>query len=203
LKSLLTAVSYVLHPVFVPLLGTVTYFILAPHDLTLSQQFLLGVQVSILTVFIPISFYLLLRTLGRADSIMLAKVSQRKLPLVIQSILLFLLISKSVTIDKIPELYFFFVAGLASTLAALAFSLMKVKASLHMLGIASVTIFTVVLSILYQTNALILIAILVVANGAVASSRLLMKAHSETELVLGIICGALPQMAIGYVYLYL
>ena len=192
-----------MHPVFIPLFGTLSYFLLAPHYLTTWQQFLVAMQVSILTIFIPVSFYFLLRALGRVDSLMVAKVSQRKLPLLIQSVLLFLLVSKSVTIDKIPELYFFFLAALASTMAALAFSLLKVKVSLHMMGISAITVFTVVLSILHHANAILLISTLVFANGLTASSRLQMKAHSETELILGLICGVLPQIAIGYVYLYL
>jgi hypothetical protein len=203
LNRILPLFSYIFHPVFIPLFGTLSFFVLAPHYLNLTQQFLVCVQVSILTIFIPISIYLLLKTIGKIDTIMVGKVSQRRLPLLIQSILLFLLISQSITIDKIPELYFFFLAGLASTLAALAFSLLKVKASLHMMGIASLTVFAFVLSILYQSNAIILISLLVLANGLIASSRLQMKAHSETELALGFICGMLPQIAIGYVYLYL
>ena len=203
MKNILPFFSYALHPVFIPIFGTLSYFLLAPHYLTTWQQLLVLMQVSILTIFIPVSFFFLLRALGRVDSLMVAKVSQRKLPLLIQSVLLFLLITKSVTIDKIPELYFFFLAALASTLAALAFSLLKVRVSLHMMGISAVTIFTVVLSILHQTNAIFLIAALIFANGLTASSRLQMKAHSETELLLGLICGILPQVAIGYVYLYL
>lgn len=203
MKNILPFFSYVLHPVFIPLYGTLSYFLLAPHYLTPWQQFLAGIQVAILTIFIPVSFYFLLRALGSVDSVMVAKVSQRKLPLLIQSILLFLLISKSITIDKIPELYFFFVAALASTLAALAFTLMKVKISLHMMGISALTVFAVVLSVMHHINAILLISALVMANGLTASSRLHMKAHSETELILGFICGTLPQAAIGYVYLYL
>ncbi len=132
---------------------------------------------------------------------MAGKVSQRKLPLLIQSVLLFILITKGITIGRVPELYFFFLGALASTMAALAFSLLKAKVSLHMMGIGSLTVFVLFLSISTQTNAVYPIAGVLFLNGLIASSRLQMKAHSGTELSLGYICGIVPQLAVCYVYL--
>lgn len=167
----------------------------------MGQQYLVFIQVAIITLFIPVSFFFLLRSLGKIDSMMAGKVSQRKLPLLIQSVLLFILISKSITIDRIPELYFYFLGALASTLAALIFSMLRVKISLHMMAIGSLTVFVIFMSLANQQNILYPIAGLFLLNGVIASSRLQMKAHSITELAVGFICGILPQMIIGYVYL--
>ncbi|RTY95722.1 hypothetical protein EKL98_16790 [Flavobacterium bomense] len=125
---------------------------------------------------------------------MLADISQRKIPLVIQCFLTILLIQKSITIYHFPELYFFFLAGLLSTIIALIFLFYKIKASLHMIAVSALTVFVIGLSIHNQAQNIDVIAFLVLMNGFVASSRLEMKAHTPKELVIGLISGLLPQL---------
>lgn len=68
-----------------------------------------------------------------------------------------------------------------------------------MLAISGLTTFIIGLSIHYQTNLVLLIGVLVLLNGAIASSRLLLKAHSSTELILGMCIGSIPQfLAFAY-----
>jgi len=40
-----------------------------------------------------------------------------------------------------------------------------------------------------------------ILNGLVASSRLMMKAHSNKELLIGFLCGIIPQIGLLYVWL--
>jgi hypothetical protein len=165
------------------------------------QKYLIVIQITIIMVFIPICFYYLLRSLGKVDSIMLSELSQRKIPLLVQAILIYTLLNKSITIDKIFELYFFFLGAFASTIAALLLSLLKIKASLHMLGISALTAFVIGLSYHNHANALFTIAFLVLMNGIIGSSRLHMKAHSVTELVIGFCSGLFPQVMLWYFWL--
>lgn len=132
---------------------------------------------------------------------MLHELAQRKIPLLIQCLLLFILISKSITIDAIPELFFFFAGGLASSALALILTFARVKASLHMIGISALTAFAMGLSFHNETNALLPITALVFANGLVASSRLEMKAHSAVELAIGFCCGLIPQLVLWYFWI--
>jgi hypothetical protein len=160
------------------------------------QKYLILLQIAIITIFIPISFFFLLRSFGRVDSVMVSELSQRKIPLLIQGVLILMLIQKSITIDLIPELYFFFLAGFISTLLALIFLFCKIKASIHMIGISTLTAFVIGLSIHNQIDIISTITFLILMNGVVASSRLAMKAHSNKELIIGFFSGLLPQMAL-------
>lgn len=189
------------HPVFISVYATLLYFLIDVNAYNREQQYLILLQISIITVFIPICIFFLLRSLGKIDSIMLSRLSQRKIPLALQCILLYILISKSITIDAIPEMFFFFAGALASSLLALSLSFVKVKASLHMLGISALTAFAMGLSFHNQANVLVLIVILVALNGLVASSRLEMKAHTNSELAIGFLCGLLPQILLWYGWL--
>ena len=111
------------------------------------------------------------------------------------------LIQKSITLDRIPELFFFFFGGLLSTLLTLLFLFGKIKASIHMIGISSLTSFVVGLSLHNQINFMYYIAFLILMNGIVASSRLEMKAHSNIELAIGFLLGLLPQLALYFFWL--
>lgn len=201
MKKILPFFSYLFHPVFIPVFATWLYLFLNENYFIPGQKYLIIVQIAIITIFIPISFYFLLRSLGKIDSVMVSEVSQRKIPLIIQAILLYILISKSITLDTIPELYFFFLGLLLSTFFALIFTYLSVKVSLHMLGISALTAFVIGLSFHNQTNSIFLVAILVLMNGLVASSRLDMKAHSATELGLGFFCGLIPQLLLWIFWL--
>ncbi|NUY80564.1 hypothetical protein HUK80_06635 [Flavobacterium sp. MAH-1] len=201
MKKVLPAFSYLFHPIFVSVYATLLYFLLDLNAYNTSQKYLILLQISIITVFIPICIFFLLRSLGKIDSIMLSELSQRKIPLFIQCLLLYILITKSITIDAIPELFFFFAGAAISSLLAFALSFLKIKASLHMLGISALTAFVVGLSFHNQVNALLIVVGLVALNGFVATSRLEMKAHTGSELAIGFCCGLIPQIVLWYCWL--
>ena len=201
MKKILPLFSYLLHPIFIPVFGTLLYLFLNENYFAAEQKYIIMVQVSIIMVFIPICFFYLLRTLGKVDSVMLSNLSQRKIPLAIQAILIGVLIGKSITVAVIPELYYFFLGGLASTVLALILLFIRTKASLHMLGISGLTVFAIGLSLHNQVNAIYMIAFLLLMNGIVAASRLEMNAHTERELVFGGFIGVVPQLALWYFWL--
>ena len=201
MKKILPFFSYLFHPIFIPLLGTVFYVILEAQYFTLPQYLILFLQIIIITFLLPVAFFYLLRTFGKIDNVMLSDISQRKIPLFLQLMLFAVLIQKSITIDKFPSLYFFFVGGLLSTIITLSLLYIKFKASIHMIGISSLTVFIIGLSIHNQVNTINTVAFFVIMNGAVASSRLYMKAHSNKELFVGFLCGVIPQSLLLYFWL--
>ena len=145
--------------------------------------------------------FLLLRATGNVDTIMIAKTSQRKIPLVIHCFLLILLVRKSITIERYPELHFFLLGALMSTMLALVLLFGNIKASLHMIAISSLTVFVIGLSLHFQFQNIVAITLLILLNGIVASSRLEMKAHTNTELILGFCLGTIPQVLLLFLWL--
>jgi hypothetical protein len=201
LKKFLPFFSYAFHPIFVPLLGTVFYVLLDAKYFTLPQYLILFLQIIIITFLLPIAFFYLLRTFGKIDNIMLSDISHRKIPLLLHIALLSVLIQKSITIDRFPALYFFFLGGIISAVCAFLLLYAKIKASIHMIGISALTIFIFGLSLKNEINTVHLMALLVILNGLVASSRLIMKAHTNKELLIGFLCGVIPQIGLLYVWL--
>ncbi len=200
-NSFLVLFSYLFHPLFIPLMGTLLYLGISPISYSPAQLLYLCLQVSLLTIFIPVAIYFWLKTLGKADTAMLQKRTQRKIPLLLGCILLYILAVKCITKAILPELHFFILGGVISNGLAFLYLFMKVKASLHQLGISALTCFVLGLSAHFQVNLSYGIALLLLLNGLVASSRLAMKAHSYAELAIGFGLGAIPQLALWLIWL--
>ncbi|MGE4347896.1 MAG: hypothetical protein AB7D46_10875 [Flavobacteriaceae bacterium] len=198
MKKFLPIFSYVFHPLFIPVMATLFYFYFGTNYFLFREIYIIIIQTVIVTVIIPILFFWLLYVLKKADSIMVADINQRKIPLLVQTLLFFYLIAKIIRIEYFHELYFCFLASIASTFLAFGLLFLRKKASLHLMGITGFLTFVILLSIHTQNNFVPFIAFLVFVCGAVASSRLFMKAHTPKELVLGSFIGILPQLAFAY-----
>ena len=196
MKYFLKIGAYIWHPLLMPLLGTLIYFIITPRYFDIEIIKAKVIAIAILSLFIPIVTYFLLKNLRMVNSIKLEQVWERKIPLMLQSLLI-LAITKLVFDPYIsPELYFFFVGILFSTLSTLLMVFFKIKISLHQMGIAGLTLFVIALSVHFQVNMLLWIALFLFANGWVASSRLYTKSHTQLELILGFFFGVIPQLLV-------
>ncbi|MDI1316332.1 hypothetical protein [Flavobacterium sp.] len=201
MKKILPFFSYAFHPIFIPLFGTFFYVLWDSHYFTMAQCLILFLQIIIITILLPIAFFCLLRTFGKVETVMLSDISQRKIPLILQIMLFAVLIEKSITFERFPSLYLFFFGGIISSILAFVFLFGKIKASIHMIGISSLTVYIIGLSIHNEINTINTVAFFVIINGVVASSRLVMKAHSNKELLIGFFCGAIPQCVLFYFWL--
>ena len=172
LKKILPFFSYLFHPIFIPVYAALFYFFWNDSYFTNPEKYFAIFQIVIITIVFPFSFSLHVTNAGKVDSVMVSEISQRKIPLVILCFLTILLIRKSITIEHFPELYFFFLGGLLSTILALILLFFKTKASLHMVAISALTVFVIGLSIHNQTQNINTIAFLVFMNGVVASSQI-------------------------------
>lgn len=201
MKKTLPLFSYIFHPVFIPVYATL-FYLFSNNSYSFNQEkYFVLLQVLIITVLIPLLFIFLLRATGKISSLMAPMVSERKIPLLIQCFLIILLVRKSITVDRYPELHFFLLGALFSTLIALLLLFVRTKASLHMVGMSALTVFVFGLSFHYQTQNIFAIIFLTTMNGFVASSRLVMKAHTFKELIIGILLGSFPQMLLLYLWL--
>lgn len=194
MNAFLKSVAYILHPLFMPLIGVLCYYSVSPKFI--EPQFMMAklIAVCIITIIIPIITFFLLKNLGVISSIHLEKISERKYPLIIQMVLLLLILKMVFKAYDDPELYYFFAGILFTSLTALFLVLFKFKASLHQMAISGVTFFILGLSLHFHINLLIWIAICVVLNGLVATSRLHTKSHTNSELIIGFAIGTIPQL---------
>lgn len=190
----LKSAAYIFHPLLMPLIGARLYFSLTPRFIEPQIINAKTYAIIIITILIPLISFFLLKNLGLVKSIKLKEVQERKFPLMVQTLLILVIIKMVFSSYQTPEMYYFFVGVLFSTLSALILVLFNFKASLHQMGVAGVTMFLIALSVHFNKNYLLEIGVFFLINGWVASSRLETKSHTIPELVTGFIIGVIPQI---------
>jgi hypothetical protein len=140
----------------------------------------------------------MLKALGKVKSFTEATIEERRLPIFIQVVLLYFLLNYTILDTHFPELYKFFQAGFISAFLVFVSVIFRFKTSLHMIGITSLFVFSMMLSSYFEIEATYTLAYLIMCMGFVASSRLYMKAHTPIELIAGIIIGGLPQVFVWF-----
>lgn len=193
---LLKIASYIFHPLWMPFAGSLLYFVLTPRFFPVGVIQAKLLAIAIITLFIPIVFYFLLKNLGKVSTVFLSDVSERKWPLFFFILLVLMVLKQILNLYNYPALYYYFVGILFSSLTCLILVYLRFKVSLHMVGLTGFTVFLLALSIYYRINLVATIAFLVMALGLTASSRLYLKAHTGTELIFGFFIGLLPQIIV-------
>lgn len=187
-------ISYLLHPLFIPIGGTVAYFLITPKYTPLEIQSASILPIFILTVIIPIVTFFILKNLGLVNSIFLETATERKYPLYIHATILLLILYKVIPNNFVSELYFYFTGLLGATVACILLLLFNFKTSLHAVGVSSLLMYLINLSIHFEINLIIAISIFIVLTGAILSARLYLRAHTRIELIMGIFIGLLSQL---------
>ncbi len=198
IKYLLKPFSYIFHPIFISLYGAILYFLFTNNINYLAEMYLSCIQIFILTILLPISFYSLLKVFKKIQSFTEATIEERRLPIFIQLVLLYLLLKFTLLETHFPELFKFFQAGFMSTFLVFVSIMFRFKASLHMIGCTSLAVFVFMFTSYLAITALNTVAFLILCMGFVASSRLYTKAHTPIELIAGILLGGLPQIFIWF-----
>ncbi|MFD1016724.1 hypothetical protein [Winogradskyella rapida] len=190
---ILKGVSFVFHPLIMPLLGVLFYFSKTPRYIPTAVMKAKIFSIVILTIILPILLFFLLKTINKVQSIYLKSTQERLIPLFINCIILALILIRVLTPNEIIELYYFFLGILFSTLICFILAVFKFKASIHMIAASGFFMFAVGLSLHYHININGTIALMMIIMGAIATSRLHLKAHTNKELLIGVLTGLGPQ----------
>ncbi|MFK2819331.1 hypothetical protein U0L90_04325 [Flavobacteriaceae sp. LMIT009] len=194
MSSFLKSISYIFHPLFMPLIGTAFFFSKSPRylpeDLIKAKIFSIG----LLTVMLPIMLYFLLKAFRQVKTVHLPTAKERILPLALNCIIIFVIVERILPKNEIIELYCFFIGILLSTLTCLILAIFMFKASIHMIAVSGIFMFFVAISIHYNINIMGSIVLIILIAGAVATSRLHMRAHNNIELLMGVFIGIVPQL---------
>jgi hypothetical protein len=179
-----------------PLLGVMFYFSKTPRFIP--QPIIYGKLFStlILTVILPLLLFYLLKTLGIVNSIYLKTTKERILPLTLNCIIVLVVLFRVFPNHEILEIYYFFVGVLCSTLACLILAFLKIKASIHTMAASGFFMFAIAIGIHFKININGTIMLTTIILGAIASSRLHLKAHNGAELLIGSFLGFMPQLVL-------
>jgi len=167
---------------------------LAPKQFDTTLNYGVLLLIFLLTIVLPILLFYTLKKSKIIDSIHLKTTRERIVPLILNTIIVILIIQFIIPIISYIELYYFFTGILLSTIACLFLAFLKFKASIHMIAISGLLMYLIATGVHFNIDITIIVALLIVITGAVATSRLYMKAHTFSELIVGFFIGLIPQL---------
>lgn len=176
--------SVLFHPSFAPTWGIGTVLLINPHALPIAFVWSIIGYVFAGTFILPFLSSLLLVKAGVVTNLLMRNAKERKYPYLIASFFMFMA-GKALLDAPIPaEGPWSLIAGGAMMLVLLAL-LGKWKISAHMSGLGSYLALVIFLAKHYEINLISWIALIVLIMGLVGVSRLKLKAHTPTEVILG------------------
>lgn len=201
MRILFKLASYIFHPIWMPFAGALFFFLVSPRFFPLEIIKAKLLAIAIMTLFIPIVFYFMMRSLGMASSYFLEDVKERKWPLLFHIFILLIILEYVLSAFDYPALYYYFTGIIISTILALGMVLLNLKISLHLMALGGITCFILILSFYFGINLVYTISFMIAITGLTASSRLYFKAHTYKELFLGYSAGFIPQVFVLYLWL--
>ncbi|WP_158961538.1 hypothetical protein [Myroides fluvii] len=195
MKKSAQIISYLFHPILVPLQTVGLYFLMQYNYFTPLELSIILSQVAIVTFFIPISIYYLMRSLRiLQSSVMVHETKERIFPFAINIILLYTLKSLVLYNNSAYELKIYF-WGLIGTYSLLLIgALIKQKFSVHTALLTAGLIFFTLLLFHQGIPSLILLIACILITGITASARLYLRAHTSYEVLVGGLIGIIPQI---------
>lgn len=182
-------ISTILHPIVLPTIGILLYFLLTPMNLSKHQQYVILAIIFVSTYIIPLLLLIFLKTIGYLKSYQLHSIKERKIPLYFMIVLLFTLGKFFYNITIIKDLsYLFYGVSFGLVIINLLFRV-KIKSSLHLLSMGSAVGFFLLFKEIHYINTLPLVMLLILLSGVLASARLHLKAHNSKEVFLGFFIG--------------
>ena len=196
MDKLLKSISYIFHPLVMPLFAIWFYFEISPRFVPEDIVQAKLISMFILAILLPILTYFLLKTLGKVNSIHLETSKERIYPLMLYCIIIIIVLQRIITPSQVIEVYFFLIGLLISNMTCLLMAIMNFKISLHMMAACGVFMFFVALSIHFSININGTLSLMAIMIGAIATSRLHLKAHNVKELIIGTFIGMIPQLVL-------
>ena len=196
-------ISYLLHPLLFSFIGTFLYLYLSPEHMVKQQEYIILLIVFVSTYIIPILLLTLLKKVNLITDYHLRTIEERKFPILFFIILSFL-IGRTLLNIRIVDLLAFSFFGIAFGLSLIyLFFALKIKSSLHMLGVGGIIGFVMIMSFEYQLNFNALLASLFLVAGLIGVARLSLKAHSPAEVYIGFLVGVISQWLSYELYRFL
>jgi hypothetical protein len=192
-------ISTILHPVVIPTIVVISYFLIIPNNFGSHQKLTVLALIFITTYVIPLCILILFKRLKLINSFKAETISERKLPVAMMIVLFYFLGNTLYNISYLRDLGLLFYAISLGLAFVYILFILKIKTSLHLLSLGIATGFFLVLGNLYSRSFVVLISIVLILSGILASARLHLKEHSVKEVYLGFLLGFLAAFLLYYI----
>lgn len=193
MKSLSKISFYIFHPIWIPFVGALLFFVISPRGFSVPFIKAQLLAVSTFSIGIPILILAMILNFRLSESTELKEQKGKRMFLIATALLLIVL-DKFILGKAALEVYFFLLALSISYGLLVAFSIFGKVLSMHTAALSALICFVVSLSYLYDLNLSYLIALLVFISGVCMMQRMESVDYKIGEIGLAILMGILPQI---------
>jgi len=191
-------ISTILHPIVIPTIGVMLYFLLIPNRFLHDEKLTILSLVFVVSYIIPLLILIILKKLKFIKTYQTESIRERKLPIALMIMVFYLLGNWLNSIINFRDLaLLFYATSLGLFLIYILFSF-KIKASIHLLSFGISTGFFLVLSSVYEQSYTLVIIIIILLAGLLASARLNLRAHTSKEVYIGFFIGVFVIFGLHY-----
>lgn len=196
LRKLSSFVSYLLHPVFMPLIMAYVIYLITPVSFVQyepKELTLLFIQIAVSTIFFPLLVVLLLKGLGFIKSIFMRNQKERIIPVLATMICYWWISHVFKNIDAPVELQIL-MRGAYWGMIVLFICSIFFKISMHTIAAGGMLGMLIVLLMLSPVRMTIPLFLGIFIAGLSGTARLLLGAHTQFEVWAGYILGILVML---------
>ncbi len=201
LRAIATMASYLLHPVFLPIIMTWVIYMITPMSFVQyeGKLSLVFIQIGVATIFFPLLVVALLKGLGFINSIFMRTQKERIIPL-LATMMCYWWISHVFKNLDAPLVLQVLLRGAYWSIIVLFLCSIFFKISMHTMAAGGMLGMLIVLMILSPVSMTVPLIAGILIAGASGTARMLLGAHTQFEIWTGYILGILVMLA-AYWYL--
>lgn len=192
-------ISTILHPIVIPTIGVMVYFLIVPVHFLSNQKFAVLSSVFIFTYLVPLVVLIILKQFKIIKTYKTESISERKLPIILMIILYYSLGVNMAKAGNLNDLSLLFYATAIGLLFIYVLFYLKIKASIHLLSLGITVSFFLVLGNNYSRFYLLFILVTLLLAGFLGSARLYLKAHTHREVYIGFFLGFILPIVVNLV----
>ncbi|SEW12032.1 hypothetical protein SAMN05428988_2247 [Chitinophaga sp. YR573] len=200
LRAVATVISYITHPLFIPLIITFLivrslpeYFVAFAHSSKRFQYDTLYIRVLTISIFFPVLTLMLARSLKFVESIQMHTQRDRIIPYVACTIYYFWAFYAFKREGVTPPFFNAFFLGVFLAVVLSMVGNTYAKISMHTTGWGGVIGLLLMLMTGMHMNVSFPLVVTILIAGVVATARLILSAHTPAEIYTGFIIGILSQ----------
>ena len=192
-------ISTLLHPILLPTLATLIFFLISPRIYPIKQIYVILTIVFLGSYIVPLLLLFLFKNLKIISHFEIPDLKERKIPVFSFIILSLLLGNILYSLPQFKLLSLLFFGSFIASIIVYFLLYLNFKTSLHLTGFSGFTTYIIILSLFYKLNLIYLIATLFLLLGVLATARLVLKAHKPSEVLVGFIIGVGSLSLITYI----
>lgn len=198
--KLAKAISILLNPAFMPMLGVFIIFHSKIYQhINPQHQLYVYLIVFVFTILFPLSLFPLLSVWNLIGSIHLDERKDRFIPLFISTLSFYVTHFLILKMGG-PRLLSLFTFAMSLTSLLVLLVTLFWKISIHMTGIGGLTGLILALSLSFQVDLFMILVLAIIVSGFLASVRLYLQVHTISQVAAGFFAGFLSVIGTYYFF---